>query len=254
MGGGGKGGGSSPKTPDYSALAVQQGQINKDTAQYLTEANRVNQYDPYGNSITWDKPQDGSASGWSQHQNLTPEQLAANQKMISDTNGAASQYGSILNKYLAQYNSNDGSNAQDAIYNAINARNQKSQAHDTDALTTQLRQQGLQPGSEAYNRAMQNLMTSQSDSNALTSQNATIASRNQGLQELSGIAGIASGRPYQPAYSNYSQATGYQPTDLLGAAGATNAANQSSANASNSKKSGLLGSATSLGGSYLGSK
>jgi hypothetical protein len=318
--GGGKGGGSSASVPDYSALAQQQGLINQQTAQQITSANRADQYDPYGNSITWSQEQTpeylaakktyddyvanspamaakmgwapdavaadmakykaamDAASGqgkWTQTQTLNPQQLAANQKMLSDSNAAGSSFGDILNKYLSSYDPNmktqddfSGKSVSDALYGSVMDRTRKTQAQDSDALNTQLRQQGLQPGSEAYNRAMQNLMTSQGDTNALAAQNATLAGanesrqeyqsylqgRNQPLQELSGMAGVAGGKPYQPTYSNYSQATGYQPADLLGAAGATNAANQSNANSSNSKKSGLLGSATSLGGSYLGSK
>lgn len=41
-----------PKTPDYSALAKQQAQSDKDIAMYLTQANRPNQSDPYGQT-TW---------------------------------------------------------------------------------------------------------------------------------------------------------------------------------------------------------
>lgn len=149
----------------------------------------------------------------------------------------------------------------DALYGSVMDRGRKEQARETDAMNTQLRNSGLVPGSEAYNRAMQNLMTSQNDANLLAAQNATLAgrqeyrnTRNQPLQELAGIAGIAGGTPYTPTYQGFSGATGYNPTDLVGAAQAQYGAKQAGANASNSKKSGLLGAGASLGGSYLGSK
>lgn len=52
MGGGKKS--KAPAAPDYAALAKQQAAGDRETAQYLTEANRVNQYSPQG-SITWNK-------------------------------------------------------------------------------------------------------------------------------------------------------------------------------------------------------
>jgi len=343
--GGGKGG-SKASTPDYTALAKQQGQINQDTAQQLTQANRPNQYDAFGNSITWSQ---GNGSGydaanqalndywnqleakypggageggdrekdpqmialrkalseqtgtqWNQNQNLNPETKAAWDKYNSDTNAATSKYGDILNNYLKNYNStpfsssaqnvkayNDpefnGKDVADATYNSVMDRALPQQQRDSAALDTQLRQQGLTPGTEAYNNSMQNLMKSQGDVTTLASQNATIAgnqdarakyasylsgnqsqygqdqntyqmNQNMPLQQLSGMAGIAGGTPYTPTYTGFSSATGYNPTDLVGAAQATTAANQSSRNSSNSKKGSTLGAASSLGGSYLGSK
>lgn len=52
MGGGKKS--KAPKAPDYSALAQQQGEQDRQTAQYLTEANRVNQFSPYG-QVQWSR-------------------------------------------------------------------------------------------------------------------------------------------------------------------------------------------------------
>lgn len=373
MSSGGKGGSSSASTPDYTALAKQQGLINQQTAQQITAANRPTQIDPYGNSVSWTQGNDPAIqaqldalnsqgledvnkagysqdaatnaynqrtalenqlnSKWTQTSTLSPTQLAANQKTMSDTNAATSSFGDMLNNYLKNYQtptalgnfsssaqnlkaydpgtvksyddpSFNGDNVANALYKSVTDRTSKTDAQNTDMLGTQLRQQGLVPGSEAYNRAMQNLMTSQGDANSLAAQNATLAgsaeARNQynsylsgqtnnrsdyasylsgqgqqysqdantygqnantyntnanlPLQQLSGLAGMASGTPYTPSYTNYSAATGYSPTDLVGAATATTAANQASTNSSNSKKSGLLGAGASLGGSYLGSK
>lgn len=45
---------SAPPPPDYAAIAQQQGQENRDTAQFNAALNRVNQVTPYGN-LTWAK-------------------------------------------------------------------------------------------------------------------------------------------------------------------------------------------------------
>lgn len=47
-----QGKGSTPKTPDYEALAREQSAGNLEMAKYATQANRVNQYTPWGN-LTW---------------------------------------------------------------------------------------------------------------------------------------------------------------------------------------------------------
>lgn len=342
MSGGGKGA-KAPKAPDYTALAQQQGSINQQTAQQLTQANRPNQYDAFGNSITWSQnsspeliaaqkkladydvavgqnphwapdliQQDRGKiqaevdrlqgnSTWEQRQTLNPETKAAWEKYMSDANQAGSRYGDILNSYLSNYSqgpgfSSSGQNLKayndpefegkavaDALYGSVMDRGRKEQTRETDQMNTQLRNSGLVPGSEAYNRAMQNLMTSQNDANLLASQNATLAganegrskyaaylggqgqqygqdlstyqlNRNQPLQEIAGMAGVAGGQPYSPVYQGFSGATGYNPTDLVGAAQAQYGAKQSGANASNAKKGGLMGAGASLGGSYLGSK
>lgn len=385
MGGGGKGS-KQPKAPNYSALAAQQGEINQQTAQQLTAANRPNQYDAFGNSITWDqtpsakyvslqqqlqallqagaqdvtkpgysqraataaraqqlelekqiKAEEGNAV-WNQHQNLSPEAQAAWEKYNSDASAASSKYGDLLNQYLSQYSQGtpygnfaggpqsgafsstagnvkayneaefNGDKVADALYKSVMDRALPQQQRDQAAIDSQLKLQGLVPGTEAYDVAMKNLMTSQTDSNNLASQNAVLAgaeegrakyasylsgqgqqfgqdlsgysanlagnaqnynqalntygtnaqtyqmNRNQPLQELAGIAGIAGGSPYSPTYTGFSSATGYNPTDLLGAAQAQQAASQASANSSNSKKGSTLGAASSLGGAFLGSK
>lgn len=325
MGGGGKGGAKAPTAPNYTALAQQQGQINQQTAQDLTRANRPNQTDAFGNSITWSQslsPDQQSkqaeyqrlvdyANGelqkypgssyntnllndnqakldalknngtWNQQQTMSPENKAAWDTYLGNARQASSSFGNILNKYLSGYNSpsltqydpnSTDKSVSDALYGSVMDRGRVEQQRETDALTTQLRNSGLQPGSEAFNRAMQNLTTSHNDANLLAAQNATLAGgqearaqyqtqlggelagRNQPLQELSGMAGMAGGQPYSPSYPGFGSATGYNPTDLLGAAQAQYGASANKANASNSKKGGMLGAATSLGGSYLGSK
>lgn len=356
MSGGGKGKAKTPTAPDYTALANQQAKLNMEAAEAQTMANRPNQYDAFGNSITWERQASPELAGlqqqmndllaiadedvnkkgysqakataafnkrmalqkqidaakdgtWVQRQNLNPETKAAWEKQQSDANSALSRYGDLLNNYMKNYQAyspnadfsagqvkayNDpefsGDSVAEALYRSVMDRGRVEQQRESDSLTSQLRNSGLVPGSEAYNRAMQNLMTSQNDANLLASQNATLAganegrakyasylsgnqqgynqaantyglnsqnyqmNRNQPLQEMAGLAGIAGGTPYSPTYASFSGATGYNPADLMGAAQMQFNASQGAANAQNSKKGGLLGAGASLGGSYLGSK
>ena len=86
---------------------------------------------------------------------------------------------------VPQYDPNAGKSVADALYGSVMDRGRKEQLRETDTLTTQLRQQGLQPGTPAFDRAMQNLRTSQNDANLLAAQNATLA----GGQEARDIYG-----------------------------------------------------------------
>lgn len=47
---------SAPSAPDYTSMAKEQARGNLDLAQYQTQANRINQYNPYG-SLTYTKTQ-----------------------------------------------------------------------------------------------------------------------------------------------------------------------------------------------------
>lgn len=75
QGGGGKGG-SSPKTPDYMALADKDAASNMAMAKYATQANRVNQVTPYGN-LTWSNNRTFDQSGYDRAMQNYQQQLAA---------------------------------------------------------------------------------------------------------------------------------------------------------------------------------
>jgi hypothetical protein len=57
-----------PPAPDYGALAQQQADLNKQAAAEQTQANRADQYNPYG-SLTWS--QDPVTGHWTQIEQLS---------------------------------------------------------------------------------------------------------------------------------------------------------------------------------------
>lgn len=202
----------------------------------------------------------------------------------------------------------------DALYGSVMDRARPEQQRQSEQLATRLRQQGLQPGTEAYDRAMRNLLTSQGDVNTLAAQNAILGgygeARNQYASQLAGnqqafnqlLGGEASNRanaaqawetfaknyqnqmlgqgqqfqqeltgynqniqdlltaqglqgaPYTPSFAGFSGATGYNPTDLLGAANASYNAKMGGYNAGQSKKGSTLGAGLGFAGSLLGGK
>ena len=287
MGGGKKA--KAPAAPDYAAIAQQQGQENRAIAQELTNANRPNQSDIYGNTISWSQGPNGAWSqnvqlsgpmqqrleydlvtqdraremyrsilgdswakvfsaqpqfGQGQYQNL-PQSNFQSPNTTGQTTGANFGVGGLQNNQantgvnlgnygvnqigqgatntgvnltgmgsqqigqwqgntgvnmnnfgatgiganvpnnVPQYDPNSGKSVADALYGSVMDRARVEQQRETDTLTTQLRQQGLQPGTEAFDRAMKNLRTSQNDANLLAAQNATLA----GGQEARDIFG-----------------------------------------------------------------
>lgn len=83
QGGGGKGG-SSPKTPDYMALADKDAASNMAMAKYAAQANRVNQVTPYGN-LTWTNNRTFDQAGYDRAMQNYQQQLAAAQQRPSSS-------------------------------------------------------------------------------------------------------------------------------------------------------------------------
>ena len=218
------GGGDMPGTPDYAYLAQLQAQLDKQAAQEQTAMNRVNQY-AYGGSINWAKDQNGN---WYQYNNLSPEiqrsidyQVQANQQANQSlmqrmqqlsgqgafqapaipryegsasplTNVALPEYNpSALNiPGMPTYDPSSGKAVSDATYKLMTDRLIPQQQKDTAALTNQLKLQGLQPGTQAFDDAMRNLTTSQGDVLSGAANQATVTgyqeARDRYLAQLQG--------------------------------------------------------------------
>lgn len=190
-------GGKAPKAPDYSALAKQQAEIDKAAAAEQTQANRPTQVGPTG-AVNWTKDAQGN---WTQTTTLDPwteAQWRSAQGLTSSAMNQANAQGQfqgpeavgqlgagasyaplaglagkgmpqlgqgfdMYNSDVPAYDPNAGNEISGAIYEQLMGRARPEMERNTSALTAQLRQQGLQPGSEAYDRAMKNLLTSQND-------------------------------------------------------------------------------------------
>lgn len=194
------GGGKSskaPKAPNYAALAQQQAEIDKAAAQEQTAANRPTQVGPTG-KVEWTQDANGKwtqtttqdpwlEAQWRQAQGLASSAMGKAEGQGNFQGGAPAQgvgaganYGQLAplagagmprlgegfdfqGAQVPGYDPNAGSQISGAIYEQLMGRARPEMEQNTSALTAQLRQQGLQPGSEAYDRAMKNLLTSQND-------------------------------------------------------------------------------------------
>jgi len=158
---------SAPAAPDYVKAAEATAAGNLEAAQYATEANRVDQYGPDG-SITY--TQDGDK--WTQNTTLSPAQQALydqNNQISQGLLGTASQGLDYVNQMMAnptidesllpQRSVNAGQTGQDAIMARLNPQFDRSE----DRLRTQLANQGITEGSEAYSNSMRDFNLGKND-------------------------------------------------------------------------------------------
>ena len=272
--GGGKG--SSPPPPDYSGAAKETAQGNLDAARVATAANRVNQYTPYGSLEYKINPESqwdiyGNPT-WSATQTLSPEQQQLldiqNQTSIGMGNLAGKGLGYVENMIskpfdtsgIAQTGINPGETMQDSIMRRLQPQIEQGR----EALQAQLANQGVVPGTEAYNRAM--TQQNQRENDAMTSAvvqgtQTGLAANQQGFQQLgymrnepiNTLNAVRTGSQVSsPNFiSNIAQQATTQGADLLGAAQMQQNAAQAGANASNAASSNLTSGLMGLGGAAM---
>jgi hypothetical protein len=255
-----------PKAPDYTALAEQ-----------TAAAQRVNQYTPYG-SLTYSQigtqggitnPKTGKTIGgqpmYGQTLTLSPEQQALlNQQNQTSMNLARLQDQATARVAAQQargYNDTslaDTNTATQAILNRLQPTLQQQRS----GLETQLSNQGLARGTEAYNNAMRDQNQRENDlyqQAAMQGINLGMQQRQQGLQEqnyfntrdINNLNALRSGSQvttpqFGPAVggANYSQAGQNQYQNQLSA---YNAQQQASGNL----MGGLMGLGGQLGAAYM---
>jgi hypothetical protein len=243
-------------------------------AQAATQANRINQNTPYS---TLNYTQGVDANGnptWTANQQLAqPLQSALGNIQGQLAQNTANPFDA--SQYQAQTGQGfTGMEGWDKATNLINQRLQPQIQQSNDRLTAQLANQGVVPGTEAYNRAMtqqaqktndlmnqaqlagsqvQNQMQGQSlqqqqANNAALQQNYTqaLAQKNLPLQQLGAFQSATT-----PGYINpYSQAAVAGP-DYLGAYTTSQAAQIAQQNAANAKAANLQNGLFGLGSSAI---
>src|SRR5688572_11350565 len=165
---------------------------------------------------TWDPTTQTYLNSWTQNTNLTPESQSALDSQMRLTQGRSNLAEGLLNRVQDEYGepmdwnqftdlsegpqANDYtagplqneleldnlqavdpsqryySDAGDAIYNQFSSRAEPQFTRDTDALRTQLYNQGLREGDAAYDDEMRKLRENQNDARQQASYQATIGS------------------------------------------------------------------------------
>jgi hypothetical protein len=234
-----------PDVPDYAALAKAQ-----------SEASRFNQATPYGMSY-W--------NGNTQFQQLSPDQqnILDQQEQYSQGVGQKINQGlysvgnfGIDQSKLPQMDTQAG----DTVYQSYMNRLQPQMAQQNESFEQQMANQGIAPGTQAYDNAKRNLMQGQNDlmlqgaSNAATAQNnvyntalgGQVTIGNQPINQLNALRnGLTLNNP---TYQN----TGSAP-NLTGAAQAQFSGQQGLYNVDQANQNNLYNGLFSLGSAYLSS-
>lgn len=205
-------------------------------ARAATQANRINQTTPYGTlNYTQGVDEFGNPT-WTANQ-----QLSEPLQNLTNT--------SLQGLQQSLQNPMYGINPGETYSSAIMSRLQPQISQSNEALQAQLANQGIAPGTEAYNRAM--TLQSQKTNDLLTS--AQVQGMNTGLQaqqlqnqQAANIKSLSA-----PTYINpYTQAAVSGP-DYLGAYTTSNAAQIAAQNAANARTANTQAGLYGLGSSLL---
>lgn len=263
---------SAPAAPDYTGAANATAQGNLQAAQAAAAANRVNQITPYGSLTYSESGQDSQGNPmWTATQALSPDQ----QKLLDYQNKTSMGLGSIQDQGLGyvqnmldkpfdtsrlpQEQINAGQTAQDAIMSRLNPSFDRRQSQ----LETQLANQGIARGTEAFTNAQTDLNQARNDAYtqaALQGMGIGQQARQQGLQEqaflrnepLNTLNAVRTGAQVQgPSFVNAPQQATTQGADLLGATNAGYQAQLNTANAQNAGSSNVMNGLMQLGTGYM---
>lgn len=280
------GGGSAPAPADPSRTAQAQTQSNVETAIANATLGNTNQITPQG-TLTYQQTGGRQVGNnfvpqYTATQTLSPEQQHIYDQTTALQNSGLQAAGGVFNQLNAATQNplsfagipqlpGDQTQLRNDAYNALTARSNVDLGRARDAQQVQLANQGIAPGSEAYNRAMetqdravtdastqatinagniagQNLSQAQTIRNQGINEAQTL--RNQPFQEYSQLLGLG-GTIQSPTYATPTQAT-VAPTDVAGINAAYDAANMQRYQSQQSASNSLLGGIFGLGGSALG--
>lgn len=183
-----------PPAPNYVGAAQATAQGNLEAARTAADANRVNQVTPYGSlSYSHDPNAATPDQGWTATQILAPAQ----QQLLNQQNATSIGLGNLAGQGLGYVQSalshpvtaaslpanqvNAGQTGQDALM----ARFQPMIDQQHSALETQLANQGIAPGSEAYTNAMRTQNQSENDLRSQAALNGISVGENAQNQQMS---------------------------------------------------------------------
>lgn len=230
---------SAPPPPDYAGAAQQTAAGNLEAARAAAAANRVNQVTPYGNlTYSHDKNAATPDDGWTVTQTLSPVQ----QQLLDQQNKTSLGLSGLTDRGLGFVNDalsnaitkdslpadmvNAGQTGQDALM----ARFQPQIDQSHKALETQLSNQGITPGSEAYDNAMRTQNQSENDLRMQAALNGISVGQNAQNQQLqlqtalqnqplNILNAVRSGSQVtNPTFTSVPQQATTQGADMLGAA------------------------------------
>jgi hypothetical protein len=259
-----------PATPDYTGAAQATASGNLDAARAATAANRVNQVTPYGTlqySVTGKDPYGNPT--WTSTSALSPDQQALYDYDIASSKGLGQLQGKGLSYVSNMLDKpfdtsglpSTGINAGEQMSESIMRRLQPTLAMEQKSFDTNMANQGIPLGSEAYENAKRMFDQRQNDrlvSSIIQGTQTGLQARGQGFSEqayqrnepINTLNAVRSGSQVTNPNSFFINAPQQSTTagaDYLGAAGMTGNANVAAANASNAQRNAMISGLFSLG-------
>lgn len=212
-----------PASPDYTGAANAQAASSRDVTEQQTFANRPTINTPFGQQTwevqpQWDPTTQTYLNSWTQNTNLTPESQKAVQSQQELGQGRSDLANSLLGRAKDEYGQTmnwddftkmgDNPNAPnytpeniqhsigdtpdyiksagDAIYGQWSDRQEPRMQQQLDQTRTQLYNQGLKEGDQAYDSEMQRVRQDQNDARQQATYQATIGSGTE-AQRMQGM-------------------------------------------------------------------
>ena len=189
-----------PATPDYTGAATAQGAANVEAARVGSKLSNPNMYTPYGNQlVSYEGDQPTITQTLTPQAQKTLDEQQNVQYQLASLGGKGAQLASnVLDKSfnfggpgvqtsldlsnVAKMPVNAGTTGQEAIMSRLEPSLQKNRV----STETQLINQGLRPGTEAYDNAIQLLGQQENDARtqaALTGINLDTSANAQGYNQ-----------------------------------------------------------------------
>jgi len=261
---------SAPAAPDYAGAAQATAAGNADAARIAAKANRVSQYTPYGNLI-YTSGVGGDPDQWKSEVQLAPAQ----QQLLNQQNQTSLGLAGLQNQGLSYVQDmldkpfdtsqlpeqmiNPGQTAQEAIMSRLNPQFDRRQG----MLETQLANQGIGRGTEAWKNAQADMDYARNDAYtqaALQGMGIGQQARQQALQEqaylrnepLNTLNAVRTGSQVTgPQFQSTPQQATTQGADLLGASQAQYNSALGGYNANQAANSNLMSGLFNLGSAYM---
>jgi hypothetical protein len=274
--GGGKG--SAPAAPDYRGAAQEQSTASKDIAAMQNLANRPNINTPWG-SMTWQSSPSGQTDStgmplqqWQGNVNLTPDTQAAldSQQNVQNNRSWLAQnfLGRVGQSYAQPFDESKlyGApvNPGETYTNAAMRLMQPNMDRQKEQLRTQLMNQGIGMGTDAYTSSFRDL-GDQQDRMALQAQMAGMdkdfGARQQSIAEQAQLRGMSlnelnallTGQQVNmPQFPSFASAQAGQAPNYMGAMQGQYGADLNAYNAQAGQSGNLMSGLFGIAGSALG--
>ena len=246
---------STPSPPDPQETAAAQQALNKETAVTQYELGATNQITPYGN-LSYEQTGTSSSGNptYTATQTLSPNQqalLTGSENLGLGMLGVAQNQLGNVSDALSQPVDLSSSATEDYLYGLASPEFNQQWDQQQAQLETQLANQGIAVGSQAYTDAMNNFGQQKTDawdqlllSGHQTATSDILAERNQPLNELGAL--MSGGQVTPPTYAQTPQ-PGVQGVDYTGL---VNQQYQAELAQSQAMMSGLFGIPTAILGGW----